>query len=251
MVTGRRPIAYADGSGIAVVGADGSGAKRLARDDDWSPAWSPDSKRIAFLRKSEDLWVVNADASGQRRLTQYQSLYSPQWAPGGTIVVGDRYLDPRSNTTRPGVRLVSPVDGEAKKIAPVPRSPVGIRDARTGRLLRRFTIEGYARAIALGPNYIALLVDHEPGVRVELYDLNGHLRKAAAVPASVRNVSAAGRNVVFAAGRVIRRLDARTGAVTALATARRTPVGLTIEGRRVVWAENGRGGARIRAFTAP
>jgi hypothetical protein len=167
--------------------------------------------------------------------------------------VGDWYDPDGSNWPfRPGgIRLVSPVDGQARKIAPVPRSPVEIRDARTGRLIRRFTIDGHARANALGPDYVALLVNHDPGMRVELYNLNGTFRRAAAVLSSVRSISAAGRNVVFATGRVIRRLDARTGAVTALATARRTPVGLTIEGRRVVWAENHSGAARIRAVTAP
>jgi Tol biopolymer transport system component len=244
-------IAYVDGSAIAVVNRDGTGARRLTGGSDLAPAWSPDSKRVAFVRGSV-VWVVNADGSGQRRLTPAnQPLYSPQWAPGGAIVVGDGNLDPLAYTTRPGIRLVSPVDGKAKKIAPAPRSPVDLRDARMGRLIKRFTIDGYAHALALGPDYVALLVDHEPDMRVELYNLNGSFGKGAAVPANVRSVSAAGRTVVFATGRVIRRLDARTGAVTTLATARRTPVGLTIEGRRVVWAENGRGAARIRALTAP
>jgi hypothetical protein len=128
---------------------------------------------------------------------------------------------------------------------------VKIRDARRGRLIKRFTVDGYARTVALGPGYVAMLVDHDPGLRVELYNLNGSFRSSATVPSSVRNVSAAGHNVVFATGRVIRRLDARTGVVSALATARRTPVGLTIEGRRVVWAENIRGVAQIRVVTAP
>jgi len=116
---------------------------------------------------------------------------------------------------------------------------------------RHFVIGGHARAIALGPDYVALLVDHDPGVHVELYNLNGSLRRAAAVSSRVGSLSAAGRNIVFATGPAIRRLDARTGAVTALAAARRAPVGLTIEGRRVVWAENGRGSARIRSVTVP
>lgn len=167
-------------------------------------------------------------------------------------MVGDWFdADTGNWPYRPGgIRLVSPADGKARKIAPVLRSPVEIRDARTGRLIKRYTIDGHAHAIALGPDYVALLVDHEPDVRVELYNLNGRLRKAAAVSSSVRNVSAAGRDVVFATGRVIRRLDARTGAVTALATARRKPVGLTIEGGRVVWAENGGGVAAVRTVTA-
>ena len=247
-------ITYVDGSTIAVVNADGSGAKRVTRgnDGDRSPAWSPDSKRIAFVRGSE-VWVMNADGSGPRRLMRANEFhYSPQWAPAGsTIAVADWYQDPGGYPKRPGIRLVSPVDGKSRKIAPVLHSQVQIRDALTGRLIKRFTIDGHAHSIALGPDYVALLVDHEPGVRVELYNLNGSFRKAAAVPATVRNVSAAGRTVVFATGRLIRRQDARTGAVTTLATARRTPVGLTIEGRRVVWAENGRGAARIRAVTAP
>jgi TolB protein len=249
-------VAYVDGSAIAVVNADGSGATRLTRpsEGDRSPAWSPDSRRIAFVRVEDGtsegtLWVMYADGSGQRALANGDS---PQWAPGGgSIVVGDAYLGFSGWPYISGIWLVAAVDGEARKIAPLLHSQVEIRDALRGRLIKRFTIDGHARAAALGTDYVALLVNHEPGVRLELYNLNGRLRTAVAVPASVLNLSAAGRNVVIATGRVIRRLDVRTGAVTALAKAGRTPVGLTIEGRRVVWAENGRGRARIRAFTAP
>src|SRR5438128_12619003 len=100
-----------------------------------------------------------------------------------------------------------------------------------GRVINRFSIVGRAETIALGPDYVALLVDHAPGVRVELYNLNGSSRTAAGVPSSARYLSAAGRHVVFATGRVIRRLDARTGVVSALAAARLPPLGLTIDGR--------------------
>jgi Tol biopolymer transport system component len=250
-------IAYVDGSMIAVVNADGTGATRLTRasESDRSPAWSPDSTRIAFVRRIlgssiSDLWVMNADGSGQRRTPATGD--SPQWAPdGSTIVVGDWCAGLREWPCDTGIHLVSPIDGKTRKIAPLLHSTVEIGDALTGRLIKRFTIGGHTHATALGPDYIALLVHHEPGVRIELYNLNGSFGIGADVPGSVRSLSAAGRTVVFATGRVIRRLDARTGAVTALATAGGTPVGLTIEGRRVAWAENGRGGARIRAFTAP
>jgi TolB protein len=245
-------IAYVDTStGIVIVNADGTGALRLTKGPDSSPAWSSDSKRIAFVRDIGGLWVMNADGSGPRQLLgSYAD--SPQWAPdGSSIAVGDWYGKGAGWPDDPAIRLVSPVDGKATKIAPVRRSPVEIRDALNGRLIKRFTIDGYARTVALGRDYVALLVDHNSGLRAELFNLNGSLRTAAAVPSSTRSLSAAGRTVVFATGRVIRRLDAKTGVVSVLATARRTPVGPTIEGRRVVWAENIRGAALIRAVTAP
>jgi Tol biopolymer transport system component len=254
-------IAYADSSqssqGIYAVNANGTGVTRLTSpgsSDDSSPSWSLDSSRIAFVRLSGfgELRVVNAAGGGERGLGG-DFWDSPQWSPdGSTIAVGD--LDhnkhPEGRSSNPGLRLVSPTTGKARKITPN-RSNVEFFDVATGRPTKRFTIDGRAKGIAFGSGYVALLVDHEPGLRVELYDLNGGLRTAAAVPPSVRTVSAAGHNVVFAAGRVIRRLDARSRAVAGLTTARRMPVGLTIEGHRVVWAENTAGRSRVRAVIAP
>jgi Tol biopolymer transport system component len=254
-------IAYADLSqsspGIEVVNADGTSAKRLTRAGDKSPTWSPDSSRIAFISLRDccqgALWIAGADGSGQRQLVPSNRYAdSPQWAPDGrSIVVGDWCDCPGNWPYDPGIRLVSPVDGKATKIAPVEHSGVEIRDALRGRLIKRFTINGRAKTIALRPDYVALLVNHDRSVRVELYNLDGSFRAGAPVPSGVQNLSAAGRNVVFATGHVIRRLDAKTGAVTVLARAGRAPVGLTIEGHRVVWAENTRGSARIREVTAP
>jgi Tol biopolymer transport system component len=241
--------------GIYVVNSDGSGITRLTAPTypDVSPAWSLDSSKIAFMRDessaTKTLSVVNADGSGQRRLSSEGS--SPQWAPdGGSIVVGDLVYE-GGYPSNSAIRLVSPVSGKATAILRVRRSPVEIRNARTGGLVKRFAIEGYASAVALGSDYVALLVDHNPRLRVELYSLSGSFRTATAVPSRVDLISAAGRNVVFATGHAIRRLDARTGIVSTLATAGRTPVGLTIHGRRVVWAENFHGIARIRAVEAP
>jgi Tol biopolymer transport system component len=247
-------IAYVDGGTIAIVNAEGTGARRLPRASGISPAWSPDSKSLVFATGDfSDSWLVNADGSGRRRLV-LPGLRpdAPAWSPDGNrIVIGEWAREGYEDPQRPGIRLVSPSTGKATKIAPVPRSSTAIRDTRTGRLVKRFTIHGYAEAAALGSAYVAFLTDHDPGIRIELYNLNGQLRAAAAVPRSVRSVSAAGRTIVFATSRLIRRLDARTGVVTTLVTPRREPVGASIEGRRVVWAENGRGSARIRAVTVP
>ena len=56
---------------IVVVSADGGGRRWLTSDDghDYQPAFSPDGKRIAFTSDRSDadgdLWVMNADGSGQ------------------------------------------------------------------------------------------------------------------------------------------------------------------------------------------
>lgn len=55
-----------------------------------SPAWSPDSSMIAFLSSTlhapPDLWVMNADGSGARRLTT-RSAQSFRWAADGKSIL--------------------------------------------------------------------------------------------------------------------------------------------------------------------
>jgi Tol biopolymer transport system component len=52
-----------------------------------TPVWSPDGRRIAFLSRrdgNKELYVVNADGSGQRRLTRDASnSATPAWSPDG------------------------------------------------------------------------------------------------------------------------------------------------------------------------
>jgi len=63
--------------GIYVMNADGTHKRRLTRKDDYLLSWSPDRRRIAFVRvvlpnpqalNRPDLYVMNADGSGQQRL---------------------------------------------------------------------------------------------------------------------------------------------------------------------------------------
>src|SRR4029453_6316229 len=84
------------GTEIWVMNANGSGKRRLTRNVsfDGGPTWSPDGRRIMFARGSlytngsglphSDLWVMNANGSGQRRLTRTRELeLEPSWSPRG------------------------------------------------------------------------------------------------------------------------------------------------------------------------
>jgi TolB protein len=58
------------------MNADGSGQRSLTRNTatDSFASWSPDGRRIAFVRGadplgSSEVFVMNADGSGQRNLT--------------------------------------------------------------------------------------------------------------------------------------------------------------------------------------
>jgi len=75
---------------IFVVNADGSGRRRLTSNpvDDDFPVWSPDGRKVAFVRgflnrpdPSFDVYVMNADGSGERRLTRNAAW--PAWSPDG------------------------------------------------------------------------------------------------------------------------------------------------------------------------
>jgi TolB protein len=60
--------------------------RRLTYNDanDVSPAWSPAGRKIAFISNrdgSRQIYVMNADGSGQTRLTSDEALYrDPAWS---------------------------------------------------------------------------------------------------------------------------------------------------------------------------
>jgi len=78
------------------MNADGSNARRVAaKATSGEPAWSPDGRRIAFRRYdgqlgsigNSDLFVVNADGSELRRLTDHaENVRWFAWSPDGRAI---------------------------------------------------------------------------------------------------------------------------------------------------------------------
>jgi Tol biopolymer transport system component len=106
---------------ILTVRADGTGLRKLTESleqgfMDFEPAWSPDGKRIAFVRSTgntigpetigTEIWVMNADGTHKRRLTRNRLAdESPTWSPDGRRILfsrgrvrfGDRHHRPHSD----------------------------------------------------------------------------------------------------------------------------------------------------------
>jgi Tol biopolymer transport system component len=122
---------------IYVMNADGSALRRLTRNDGagWAaaPIWSPNGRKIAFnqvrpplkppYRKGwkSEVWVMNADGSGQRRLARgFPSAWSPDGRkiaftgvdkPGMYVMNADGSGQRRLNTANFGRATWSP-DGQ-------------------------------------------------------------------------------------------------------------------------------------------
>ena len=196
---GNGKIAFAryqnQSSGISVMNPDGSGRAQLTLPQiscpppnrppgyscgpdqvDFSPAWSPDGKQIAFIRSvsapnfrmAAEVFVMNADGSNQRQLTQLGGfvhvLSPPSWAPDGTTLafvgphLGDYYsqvyvMNADGSGPRPIGRGVDPA-----------WSPDGSKLAFTSGGLHLMNPDGSGRTQITAPqNPAPNLVDYDWG----------------------------------------------------------------------------------------
>lgn len=86
-------LAFSRAGDIWTIAADGTQARRLLRNA-YSPSWSPDGARLAFVSRrsgDEELYVARADGTGVRRLTRSPGPdLSPAWSSDGRRIAWAR-----------------------------------------------------------------------------------------------------------------------------------------------------------------
>ena len=124
VVQGRKGAGPVTSRLLYVVNADGSDRRLLGRGH--APTWSPDGRKIAFRSDRDgngEVYVVNADGTGLRRVTRNQASDSgPVWSPDGRRLLFTRFGDGNSDIYSVGA------DGSgARNLTP------DVRPARVGR----------------------------------------------------------------------------------------------------------------------
>ena len=119
---------------------------------------------------------------------------------------------------------------------------VEVRNVASGALLGRFTAGARIRGLALGGGSVYVLA----GSAIEVHALGGALRRVIHVSGAA-DISASDKGIVYRVGRHIRIANPATGVTRLLADATSTPIGVSIEGGRVAWAENRKQGGALKA----
>lgn len=130
---------------------------------------------------------------------------------------------------------------------------IDIRNVDDGMRVAEVIPQGTPLALALSAAVLATLERRAKGLVLAWYDAtSGKPLGSIPVPADTSaELSANSRAVVFHSGRSIRALYIRAHRAETVARAATVPIGLSIEGTRIAWAENVAGRGRIRALDLP
>jgi Tol biopolymer transport system component len=227
---------------------------------DW--AWSPDGRAVAYLEVTQGGDVVDPAVkivdveSGERRVTAPDvGCFPPTWSPDSTRLVCNSHLDPNWEGELAVIDMRIGTTATVTHTEPEPpRMLVEVRTS-AGKLVSSFdTAPDDLGGIAWGGSRFAFLIPRsKTQATIEIRSADGKLLRSANVPRPwFDQFAMSGRWLVFRAGHTVRLLDAVTVRPTVLARAPKASiVGLSIDGRRVAWAESTTKRSRIRAVVLP
>lgn len=129
--------------------------------------------------------------------------------------------------------------------------PISVVDVNTGDVIARVWPQGVPTAIALTDTSLVTLERLSSGMRLAWYETaTGKTVGVTPAPDDASpEVSANNRFAIYHVGRVIHAVDLQTQKDRVVAKAAASPIGLSLEGTRLAWAENLPSGGRIRALT--
>jgi hypothetical protein len=139
---------------------------------------------------------------------------------------------------------------------PAENGPIDVVDPGTGTAVMSVSPTGTVRALALSADALAVLVQRtDSSLAMERYALPGGTLLASTTvnQRTARGIDIGDKWIVYRVGRRIRLIGPGGASRLLIHTSRTlsTPIGLSIEGRRVAWVTNGVGSHRIRALLAP
>jgi Tol biopolymer transport system component len=155
------------------MNVDGSDRRQLTHHDGFEhqPVFSPDGSHVFFLRTVEErqnIWVINADGSGQRRLlksAQESLFFLDPWSPDGSGFV---FLATPVSAPRVGIQPVVQVAGADLYVVSSDGSNVHrlttVQDATTANFLGLWSRDG---------SRIAFMSDRDGNWEVWVMEANG------------------------------------------------------------------------------
>ena len=228
------------------------------------------SKRERVLFKDELVWdpeyrsgdSITAAAGDSSTLVYGVATYSysggcgeDSTGPCITTVEGSTNRVTNTGTAEvPGASAPDLLAVSGRRIALTGWDSVAVVDAVTGAHVGSFSSAEGLLDVAFAPSVVAVLEESAAGGRrIEFHSLAGALIRTVAVPAKATDLSTNNTRAVFHVGKSIQTVRVAAGTSTTVATAANAPIGLSIEGTRVAWAENvkirGVQRGRIRAIT--
>jgi Tol biopolymer transport system component len=244
-------IAFSLNGMLEVMNADGSNPHALTPGD--QPAWSPESSQIVFhvydySRTDSGLWVIGANGTGLRQLTQGPDDH-PSWSPDGKTILFsserdnpyDAYYPGDSPLTFPELYVVDPDGSNLRPLSFT--KPAAFENQTTLYAANGSPLPSLPGVPTLAGNVAAVANTTSSGAdQITLFDAtSGNQLAVVQVGTGQNPFTLAGADahwIVFQAGTAISALNTSSHQIIRLHTAPGGLIDLSVAGRRVAWAEN-------------